>query len=90
MIVLFGLAFEAPLLIVFLGLIGVVNVDQLRRFRPYAVVINTVVAAIITPADVVSMLFLAVPMVLLYEAAVVATWFVERSRRHREADETAS
>lgn len=90
MIVLFGLAFEAPLLIVFLALIGVVDAAKLRSFRPYAVVLNTVVAAIITPADVVSMLFLAVPLVILYEAAVMATWLIERSRRRAVTEEPTS
>ncbi|MDQ4130339.1 MAG: twin-arginine translocase subunit TatC [Actinomycetota bacterium] len=83
-VVAFGIVFEVPLLIVFLAAIDLVGTSQLRRLRPYAVVGNFAVAAIVTPTvDPVSMLFMAVPMVLLYEAAIVATWMMERARRRR-------
>lgn len=83
-VVAFGIVFEVPLLIVFLAAIGLVSSPQLRRFRPYAIVGNFAVAAIVTPTvDPISMLFMAVPMVLLYEAAIVSTWMIERTRRRR-------
>jgi sec-independent protein translocase protein TatC len=83
-VVVFGLVFELPLLIVFLGLLGIVDTSQLRRFRPYAIVLVCIVAAIATPADIVTMLMMAVPMAVLYEAAIGATWLIERTRREDE------
>lgn len=85
-VVVFGLVFELPLLVVFLGLLGAVDTEQLRRFRPYAIVIVCVVASIATPADIVTMLMLAVPMVVLYEVAIGAVWLIERTRRRRDAE----
>ncbi len=84
-VVVFGLAFQVPLLIVFLALVGTVGTEQLRNYRPHAVVGTFVVAAIATPADPVTMFMLAVPMVALYEVAIGLTWLIERSRRRRAA-----
>jgi sec-independent protein translocase protein TatC len=68
----FGVAFEFPLLLVFLMLVGVLHTDQLRRSRRWAAVGISVFAAVITPsADPFSMLFMAVPMYLFYEAAIL-------------------
>lgn len=68
----FGLSFELPVALVILVLLGWVTTDQLRESRGYAVVGVFVLAAIITPPDVVSQLMLAVPMCLLYEAGIIA------------------
>ncbi len=84
-IVAFGLIFEVPLLLVFLSLLGIVNSDQLRRFRSYAIVANFFIAALITPTtDPVTMLFMAGPMVVLYETSILAARLIERSRRRRQ------
>ncbi len=81
----FGLIFEVPLAFVFLAAVGVLSSAQLRRFRPYAIVLNFFLAALITPTvDAVSMLFMALPMVVLYEASILAAWLIERSRRRRQ------
>jgi sec-independent protein translocase protein TatC len=72
MLLAFGVAFEFPLLLVFLMLVGVLNSGTLRRSRRWAAVGITVFAAIITPSqDPISLLFMAVPMYLFYEAAIV-------------------
>lgn len=72
MLLAFGVAFEFPLLLVFLMLVGVLNTRTLRRSRRWAAVGITVFAAIITPSqDPFSLLFMAVPMYLFYEAAIV-------------------
>lgn len=85
-IVAFGLIFEVPLLLVFLALIGIVNSAQLRRVRAYAIVANFFVAALITPTtDPITLMFMAGPMVVFYEASILATRLIERSRRRREA-----
>lgn len=68
----FGLSFELPVALVILVLLGWVTPTQLREWRGYAIVGIFVVAAVITPPDVVSQLLLAVPMVLLYELGIIA------------------
>ena len=83
-----GLAFELPLIIVLCIYIGILNTDQLRRFRRYSIVLFLVLAAIITPTpDPITFLFLAVPMSLLYETAIYLGSKVERRRAEREAAE---
>lgn len=80
--VAFGVLFEIPLILSFLAIAGVVGPATLRRFRPYAVLGNFFLAALITPTtDPVTMSILAVPMVILYEAAIGVAWFVQRRRR---------
>lgn len=69
----FGFSFEVPVAVVILGLLRWVSVEQLREARPYVIVGAFVVAAIITPPDVISQLMLAVPMALLYELGIIAT-----------------
>jgi len=78
----FGLCFEVPVAVVILAAIGVVDVDQLRSGRRYAIVGAFAVAAFITPPDVVSMIMLAVPMCLLYELGVIAVrWLLKGAPR---------
>jgi len=68
----FGMTFELPLLLFFLGLAGVVSVDQLRRHRRSAFVGIVALAAVVTPSqDPYTMLFMAVPLYALYEATIV-------------------
>ncbi len=69
----FGFSFEVPVAVVILGLLRWVTVDQLKEARPYVIVGAFVVAAIITPPDVISQLMLAIPMALLYEVGIIAT-----------------
>ena len=68
----FGLSFELPVAVVVLVLLGVVTPAQLREARGYVVVGVFILAAIITPPDVVSQLLLAIPMCLLYELGIIA------------------
>lgn len=84
--VAFGLVFETPLVLVFLALLGIVSAAGLRKFRAYAVVLNVIVAAIVTPTtDAVTLFFMAGPMLLFYEIAIVAAALIERGRRRRKA-----
>ena len=76
----FGASFELPVALVILVLLGWVTPAQLREWRGYAVVGIFVVAAVITPPDVVSQLLLALPMVALYEAGILASSALARSR----------
>jgi len=66
------LAFEVPVAVVVLARMNVVSVEKLREFRGYFVVLAFVIAAIVTPPDVVSQLALAIPMCLLYELGIWA------------------
>ncbi len=74
----FGASFELPVALVILVLLGWVTPAQLREWRGYAVVGIFVVAAVITPPDVVSQLMLAAPMCLLYEAGILASKLVAK------------
>jgi len=81
MFLAFGLAFEVPVVVVVLVIAGLVTVEQLREWRGYVVVAIFVVAAIVTPPDVVSQIALAIPMCLLYEAGILAAQMVARRRK---------
>jgi Twin arginine targeting (Tat) protein translocase TatC len=76
----FGASFQLPVALVILVALGWVTPDQLRSGRGYAIVGIFILAAVITPPDVVSQLLLAVPMCLLYEAGIIASRMV--ARRH--------
>ncbi len=78
----FGFSFEVPVAVVILVLLGWVSVDQLREARSYVIVGAFVIAAIVTPPDVISQLMLAIPMCLLYELGLV----VSRALVRRQAD----
>ena len=73
----FGVSFELPVALVILVLLGWVTPTQLRESRGYAVVGIFVLAAVITPPDVISQLLLAIPMVLLYEVGILAARWLE-------------
>jgi sec-independent protein translocase protein TatC len=80
----FGLAFEVPVVVVVLVITGIVRVEQLREWRGYVVVAIFVVAAVVTPPDVVSQIALAVPMCILYEVGIVAGQLIQRRRKAAE------
>ena len=85
----FGVAFLLPVLLMLMERAGIVTRSQLKQGRRYAIVAAFAVAAVLTPPDVVSQLTLAVPMVLLYEVALIAIWFTERRRHRNDAAEPA-
>ena len=69
----FGIAFELPVLLVLLVRIGLLTVEQLVKFRRFAIVLIFIFAAIVTPPDVLSQLLLAVPLMGLYEISIMAS-----------------
>ena len=76
----FGLAFQVPIVVVLAVKMNLVTVKQLKEFRGYFIVVAFVIAAIVTPPDVISQLALAVPMCLLYEVGIWgAKWFVKNT-----------
>jgi sec-independent protein translocase protein TatC len=72
MFIAFGVTFEVPIVVVLLVRMGVLTVQKLKEIRPYVVVGAFVVAAVVTPPDVFSQLMLALPLILLYEAGIIA------------------
>lgn len=72
----FGLAFQVPIVVMLLVRFGVVTIQKLRDFRGYFIVVAFIIAAIVTPPDVISQLALAIPMCILYEVGIWgAKWF---------------
>lgn len=72
----FGVIFEMPVLMVFLAKMGVVTVSFLNKNRKYAILINFIIAAILTPTpDIVNQLMMGIPLMILYEISVVAVYF---------------
>ncbi len=68
----FGIAFEVPIAVIVLARMGVVTIEQLRKWRGYFIVGSFIVAAVVTPPDVISQLALAIPMCILYEVGIIA------------------
>jgi sec-independent protein translocase protein TatC len=76
MFLAFGVTFEIPVVVIVLVRMGIVSLEKLREARPYVIVGAFVVAAVVTPPDVLSQFMLAVPMCLLYEAGLFLARFV--------------
>ena len=76
----FGITFELPVIMFFLAKMGLVSHTALRRQRKYAVLIVIVLAAILTPPDVISQVLLAIPLVALYEISIWVTYLVRRKK----------
>ncbi len=76
MFLAFGVTFEVPVVVVLLVRFGIVSVEKLKEFRPYAIVAAFVIAAVVTPPDVTSQILLAVPMCLLFELGLLLARFV--------------
>jgi sec-independent protein translocase protein TatC len=82
MFVAFGAAFEVPVVVVVLARMGLVTIEKLKEFRSYFIVVAFIVAAIITPPDIVSQLALAIPMCVLYEVGI---WAARVFIKHTQA-----
>jgi sec-independent protein translocase protein TatC len=76
MFMAFGVTFEIPIVVIVLVRLGVVSIEKLRQARPYVIVGAFIVAAVVTPPDVLSQFMLALPMCVLYEAGLLAARFV--------------
>ena len=68
----FGITFEVPVVVVVLVRMGMVTLAKLKEIRPYVIVGAFIIAAVVTPPDVLSQLLLALPMIVLYEIGLLA------------------
>jgi sec-independent protein translocase protein TatC len=84
MFLAFGLAFEVPIVVIVLARMGIVSIEKLKAFRSYFIVLAFIIAAVVTPPDVVSQLALAIPMIILYEVGI---WAAQLFIKHTKAPE---
>lgn len=89
MFIAFGITFEVPIVVIVLVRMGLVTVEKLRQMRPYVIVGAFVIAAIVTPPDVMSQLLLAIPLCLLFEVGLLlAPMFARVTQAPEEATES--
>ena len=85
MMLAFGVVFELPVLIYFLAMVGLVTHRSLWKFNRYAIVLSFITGAILTPSpDVVSQLFMALPMVALYNMSIIVAYFITTKREAKQ------
>jgi sec-independent protein translocase protein TatC len=86
MFIVFGLTFEVPIVVIVLVRMGLVTVEKLKEIRPYVIVGAFVIAAIVTPPDIMSQLLLAIPLWVLYEVGVfIAPLFAKVTQAPEES-----
>ena len=83
----FGVAFEVPVAVVLLVMMGIVPLEKLTRIRGYVLIAVFIIAAILTPPDAFSQTVMAVPMYLLYEGGILFAAILQRSARPLEQSE---
>ncbi len=86
LLIAFGLIFEMPLFTFFLARMGIVTAALMRKARKYAVLCSFIIAAILTPPDVISQLLMAFPMMLLYEMSIGVAALFGRKKKQEEAE----
>ncbi len=88
MFLAFGVTFEVPIVVVLLVRMNVLTIKKLKEIRPYVVVGAFVISAVVTPPDVFSQLILAIPLIVLYEAGIIAARLIVGKQSPVVADES--
>lgn len=88
MLVAFGLIFELPIVIFFLAVAGIITHRHLIRYVRHFIVVAFLIAAVVTPPDVISQLLLAVPLCILYAVSIVVAWLVSLSRNRKAGQDS--
>ena len=83
LIIAFGIAFQIPIILIILSLFGAISAAKLRAQRRIAIVINFIIAGIITPPDILSQISLAIAMILLYELSIIGIEYRNKNARHK-------
>ncbi|MBW1802176.1 MAG: twin-arginine translocase subunit TatC [Deltaproteobacteria bacterium] len=83
----FGVVFELPVVIFFLTKIGIVSPDMLKKKRKYAILLTFVMAAILTPPDVITQCMMAGPLIILYELGIFISMIAGRKKAEKESGE---
>ncbi len=79
LLIAFGIIFEMPVMMVFLAKAGLVSVAFLNKHRKYAILVNFIIAAVLTPTpDIVNQMMMGIPLLVLYELSVLAVWLFGR------------
>jgi sec-independent protein translocase protein TatC len=79
LLIAFGIIFEMPVMMVFLAKAGLVSVAFLNRYRKYAILLNFIIAAVLTPTpDIVNQMMMGIPLLVLYEVSVLAVYLFGR------------
>ncbi|WP_237151809.1 twin-arginine translocase subunit TatC [Oryzibacter oryziterrae] len=84
----FGIVFQLPVVLTLVARIGLIDENDLKRWRRYAILLSFVAAAILTPPDPLSQIMLAVPTMLLYEVSIVAVRFMKKRSESRDVATT--